>query len=157
MVHGTGTVRLEKKGGGGNLRNYLVDDVILWFYPYVWTSLPLSHYNIHHFSCNLFRMGKPFNPLLGETYQLEQENFRIVCEQVPVPMLRILIYFLQVRIQSENLSGCGSVYGNRSMHFLNYGDQSRRDLLDIYSCMKYEDPLVESWFYIDHSMLLYMN
>jgi hypothetical protein len=90
-------------------------------------------------------MGKPFNPLLGETYQLEQENFRIVCEQVPVPMLRILIYFLQVRIQSENLSGFGSVYGYRygSMHFLNYGDKSRRDLLDIYSCMKYEDPLVK--------------
>jgi len=31
---------------------------------------------------NLDRMGKPFNPLLGETYQLEQEHFRIVCEQV---------------------------------------------------------------------------
>lgn len=28
------------------------------------------------------RMGKPFNPMLGETYQLEQEDFRIVCEQV---------------------------------------------------------------------------
>lgn len=31
---------------------------------------------------NFERMGKPFNPLLGETYQLEQEHFRIVCEQV---------------------------------------------------------------------------
>jgi hypothetical protein len=30
------------------------------------------------------RMGKPFNPLLGETYQLEQEDFRIVCEQVNI-------------------------------------------------------------------------
>jgi len=28
------------------------------------------------------RMGKPFNPLLGETYQLQQHDFRIVCEQV---------------------------------------------------------------------------
>jgi len=28
------------------------------------------------------RMGKPFNPLLGETYQLQQDGFRIVCEQV---------------------------------------------------------------------------
>jgi len=28
------------------------------------------------------RMGKPFNPLLGETYQLQQQDFRIVCEQV---------------------------------------------------------------------------
>ena len=31
---------------------------------------------------NNLRMGKPFNPLLGETYQLEQTGFRIVCEQV---------------------------------------------------------------------------
>jgi len=31
---------------------------------------------------NYLRMGKPFNPLLGETYQLEQDGFRIVCEQV---------------------------------------------------------------------------
>ena len=31
---------------------------------------------------NNMRMGKPFNPLLGETYQLEQDGFRIVCEQV---------------------------------------------------------------------------
>ena len=28
------------------------------------------------------RMGKPFNPMLGETYQLEQDDFRIVSEQV---------------------------------------------------------------------------
>ena len=28
------------------------------------------------------RMGKPFNPMLGETYQLQQDDFRIVCEQV---------------------------------------------------------------------------
>jgi len=28
------------------------------------------------------RMGKPFNPLLGETYQLEMGDFRILCEQV---------------------------------------------------------------------------
>jgi len=31
---------------------------------------------------NLDRMGKPFNPLLGETYQLEQEHFKFFCEQV---------------------------------------------------------------------------
>ncbi|XP_044741981.1 oxysterol-binding protein-related protein 1-like [Chrysoperla carnea] len=31
---------------------------------------------------NWERLGKPFNPLLGETYELERENFRIVCEQV---------------------------------------------------------------------------
>jgi hypothetical protein len=27
-------------------------------------------------------MGKPFNPLLGETYELERPDFRILCEQV---------------------------------------------------------------------------
>lgn len=33
-------------------------------------------------ACNWDRLGKPFNPLLGETYELEREEFRIVCEQV---------------------------------------------------------------------------
>lgn len=31
---------------------------------------------------NFERMGKPFNPLLGETYELKKDDFRIVCEQV---------------------------------------------------------------------------
>lgn len=31
---------------------------------------------------NFERMGKPFNPLLGETYELTRNDFRIVCEQV---------------------------------------------------------------------------
>ncbi|KAK9307627.1 hypothetical protein QLX08_002214 [Tetragonisca angustula] len=31
---------------------------------------------------NWERLGKPFNPILGETYELEREDFRIVCEQV---------------------------------------------------------------------------
>ena len=31
---------------------------------------------------NFERMGKPFNPLLGETYELERPDFRILCEQV---------------------------------------------------------------------------
>ncbi|XP_034946914.1 oxysterol-binding protein-related protein 2 [Chelonus insularis] len=31
---------------------------------------------------NWERLGKPFNPLLGETYELEREDFRILCEQV---------------------------------------------------------------------------
>lgn len=40
---------------------------------------------------NFLRMGKPFNPLLGETYQLEQDGFRIVCEQVEA-VLRIQMF-----------------------------------------------------------------
>ncbi|XP_064096238.1 oxysterol-binding protein-related protein 1-like [Macrobrachium nipponense] len=31
---------------------------------------------------NWERLGKPFNPLLGETYELQRDNYRIVCEQV---------------------------------------------------------------------------
>ncbi|KAG7165062.1 Oxysterol-binding protein-related protein 1-like 1 [Homarus americanus] len=31
---------------------------------------------------NWERVGKPFNPLLGETYELQRDNYRIVCEQV---------------------------------------------------------------------------
>ncbi|XP_017836917.1 oxysterol-binding protein-related protein 2 isoform X2 [Drosophila busckii] len=31
---------------------------------------------------NWDRLGKPFNPLLGETYELEKNNFWIICEQV---------------------------------------------------------------------------
>ncbi|XP_043467114.1 oxysterol-binding protein-related protein 2 isoform X1 [Leptopilina heterotoma] len=31
---------------------------------------------------NWNRLGKPFNPLLGETYELQHDDFRILCEQV---------------------------------------------------------------------------
>ncbi|XP_071569289.1 oxysterol-binding protein-related protein 2 isoform X1 [Temnothorax longispinosus] len=31
---------------------------------------------------NWERFGKPFNPILGETYELQREDFRIICEQV---------------------------------------------------------------------------
>lgn len=31
---------------------------------------------------NWERLGKPFNPLLGETYELVRSEFRIICEQV---------------------------------------------------------------------------
>uniref|UniRef100_A0A1B6J4L6 Oxysterol-binding protein n=2 Tax=Homalodisca liturata TaxID=320908 RepID=A0A1B6J4L6_9HEMI len=31
---------------------------------------------------NWERLGKPFNPLLGETFELERPEFRVVCEQV---------------------------------------------------------------------------
>lgn len=31
---------------------------------------------------NWERLGKPFNPLLGETYEYQHSEFRIICEQV---------------------------------------------------------------------------
>jgi oxysterol-binding protein-related protein 1/2 len=33
-------------------------------------------------ACNWERLGKPFNPILGETYEIERKEFRCVCEQV---------------------------------------------------------------------------
>ncbi|XP_065165108.1 oxysterol-binding protein-related protein 2-like isoform X2 [Atheta coriaria] len=33
-------------------------------------------------AANWERLGKPFNPLLGETYELERPEFKIICEQV---------------------------------------------------------------------------
>ena len=47
----------------------------------------------HNVNMLFSRMGKPFNPLLGETYQLEQEHFRFVCEQVFVPGIVILLKY----------------------------------------------------------------
>lgn len=41
---------------------------------------------------NWERLGKPFNPLLGETFELQRPDFRILCEQV-ISML--LLLFLQ--------------------------------------------------------------
>lgn len=31
---------------------------------------------------NWERLGKPFNPLLGETYEYQNSDFRVICEQV---------------------------------------------------------------------------
>ena len=56
---------------------------------------------------NNMRMGKPFNPLLGETYQLEQDSFRIVCEQVGLPVSLDL---------SINVTLCRSVTILQSQH-----------------------------------------
>jgi len=33
-------------------------------------------------ACNWERLGKPFNPLQGETYEIERAEFRCLCEQV---------------------------------------------------------------------------
>ena len=37
---------------------------------------------ISSLSSNWDRLGKPFNPLLGETYEIQREHFRMVAEQV---------------------------------------------------------------------------
>lgn len=33
---------------------------------------------------NWERLGKPFNPLLGETYEYKNGDFRVICEQVKI-------------------------------------------------------------------------
>uniref|UniRef100_A0A8D8TVJ2 Oxysterol-binding protein n=2 Tax=Cacopsylla melanoneura TaxID=428564 RepID=A0A8D8TVJ2_9HEMI len=42
----------------------------------------VSAFAVSAVSSNWERLGKPFNPLLGETYELERDDFRVVCEQV---------------------------------------------------------------------------
>ncbi len=42
----------------------------------------VATFAVSSLAANIDRMGKPFNPLLGETYELKGHGFRIVCEQV---------------------------------------------------------------------------
>lgn len=42
----------------------------------------IATFAVSALASNYERMGKPFNPLLGETYELERPDFRILCEQV---------------------------------------------------------------------------
>ena len=46
--------------------------------------MQVATFAVSALASNNGRMGKPFNPLLGETYQLEQDDFRIFCEQVVI-------------------------------------------------------------------------
>ncbi|XP_076282460.1 oxysterol-binding protein-related protein 2 isoform X1 [Lasioglossum baleicum] len=42
----------------------------------------IAAFAVSALASNWERLGKPFNPILGETYELEREDFRIICEQV---------------------------------------------------------------------------
>lgn len=42
----------------------------------------LKGFAVSALASNWERLGKPFNPLLGETYELQRPEFRILCEQV---------------------------------------------------------------------------
>jgi len=42
----------------------------------------LATFKIAHYKCSLGRVRKPFNPILGETYELDQPDFRFFAEQV---------------------------------------------------------------------------
>ncbi|CAH1716420.1 unnamed protein product [Chironomus riparius] len=42
----------------------------------------IAAFAVSALACNWDRMGKPFNPLLGETYEIERPEFRCLCEQV---------------------------------------------------------------------------
>lgn len=42
----------------------------------------IASFAVSALACNWDRMGKPFNPLLGETYEIERPEFRCLCEQV---------------------------------------------------------------------------
>ncbi|XP_059614503.1 oxysterol-binding protein-related protein 1 isoform X2 [Phlebotomus argentipes] len=42
----------------------------------------VAAFAISALASNWDRLGKPFNPLLGETYELQRPEYRVVCEQV---------------------------------------------------------------------------
>lgn len=42
----------------------------------------IAAFAVSALACNWDRLGKPFNPLLGETFELERPEFRVLCEQV---------------------------------------------------------------------------
>lgn len=58
-------------------------------------SLLLSHFSsrkgfaVSALASNWERLGKPFNPLLGETYEYQNSEFRILCEQVRFAFIRL--------------------------------------------------------------------
>lgn len=54
--------------------------MILKYYTYPLQLV--TAFIISTLSSNLNRLNKPFNPLLGETFELQREDYRVVCEQV---------------------------------------------------------------------------
>lgn len=48
----------------------------------------VAAFTVSSYSTTVFRTSKPFNPLLGETFELdrlEENGYRSLCEQVKVP------------------------------------------------------------------------
>lgn len=51
----------------------------------------VAAFTVSSYSTTVFRTSKPFNPLLGETFELdrvEENGYRSLCEQVKVPQDR---------------------------------------------------------------------
>lgn len=42
----------------------------------------IAAFAVSALACNYDRLGKPFNPILGETYEIQRDEFRCICEQV---------------------------------------------------------------------------
>lgn len=55
--------------------------------------LQIAAFAVSALASNWERLGKPFNPLLGETYEYQNSEFRIICEQVN--------YFITSRITHD--------------------------------------------------------
>ena len=68
----------------------------------------VAAFAVTNISSNIDRLSKPFNPLLGETYELIRDDlgFRIVCEQVShhPPVSAFYLEHPQKRIQLDGYS-----------------------------------------------------
>lgn len=49
---------------------------------YQTNNCKLTGFAVSALASNWERLGKPFNPILGETYEYQNSDFRIICEQV---------------------------------------------------------------------------
>jgi hypothetical protein len=57
----------------------------------------VAAFAVTNISSNIDRLSKPFNPLLGETYELTREDlgFRILCEQVSHHVAKDIVFFIK--------------------------------------------------------------
>lgn len=56
----------------------------------------VAAFSVSSYSTTIHRTGKPFNPLLGETYELdrlEEYGYRSICEQVSFGDLSVIVEF----------------------------------------------------------------
>ena len=66
----------------------------------------VAAFSVSSYSTTVYRTGKPFNPLLGETYELDrrrESGYRSLCEQVGCVLCSIFLSLASVfKTQTEN-------------------------------------------------------
>lgn len=81
--------------------------ILVFFFP------PLSvcrvrdvGFAVSALASNWERLGKPFNPLLGETYEYKNSDFRVICEQVKLKFSFFHFPYRNVGALNDDHSKC---------------------------------------------------